>query len=111
MFGLLVGIMVSFGLGYLIEQILKFLFTNDAMFKDYESLIDGAETFCSSLMICYISVSFILQTKDDFRFIIPYVEFQRATKGPRPPSFSITSVIIDAAVSPIWPRPACLKST
>jgi uncharacterized protein YacL len=49
------------------------------------------------LMVTYITVSFILQTKDDFRFIIPYVEFSRATKGPRPLIID-TSVIIDGRI-------------
>jgi len=49
------------------------------------------------LMVTYITVSFILQTKDDFRFIIPYVEFSRATKGPRPLLID-TSVIIDGRI-------------
>ena len=48
-------------------------------------------------MVVYISVSFILQTKDDFRFIIPYVEFSRATRGPRPLIVD-TSVIIDGRI-------------
>ena len=39
-------------------------------------------TICIGITCCYLSVSFILQTKDDFRFIIPYVEFSRQTKGP-----------------------------
>ena len=34
------------------------------------------------IICCYLSISFILQTKDDFRFIIPYVEFSKQTKGP-----------------------------
>ncbi|HUO07860.1 MAG TPA: PIN domain-containing protein [Phycisphaerae bacterium] len=50
------------------------------------------------LMVTYITVSFILQTKDDFRFIIPYVEFSRATKGPRPMLLD-TSVIIDGRIA------------
>lgn len=32
----------------------------------------------------YICISFLLQTKDDFRFVIPYVEFAREIKGGRP---------------------------
>jgi uncharacterized protein YacL len=49
------------------------------------------------LTVTYITVAFILQTKDDFRFIIPYVEFSRATKGPRPLIID-TSVIIDGRI-------------
>ena len=29
------------------------------------------------MVLCYVCVSVLLQTKDDFRFIIPYVEFAR----------------------------------
>ncbi|HEY4330573.1 MAG TPA: PIN domain-containing protein [Phycisphaerae bacterium] len=96
MFGLLVGILVAYGLGYIIEQVLKILFSNVNL-KEYDSLIDGGKLLLS-LMICYVTVSFILQTKDDFRFIIPYVEFQRATKGPRPIILD-TSVIIDGRIA------------
>ena len=38
----------------------------------------------SPLILSYISISFLLQTKDDFRFVIPYVEFSRELKGGRP---------------------------
>ena len=31
--------------------------------------------------VCYICISTLLQTKDDFRFIIPYVEFSKEVKG------------------------------
>ncbi len=36
------------------------------------------------IFMCYICVSTLLQTKDDFRFIIPYVEFAKEVKGARP---------------------------
>ena len=36
------------------------------------------------LAIPYVCTSFLLQTKDDFRFVIPYVEFSRDLKGNRP---------------------------
>jgi uncharacterized protein YacL len=96
MFGLLVGILVSIGLGYLLEQVVNFLLSEKTL-RDNASLLDGGKLLLS-LMVCYIMVSFILQTKDDFRFIIPYVEFQRATKGPRPIILD-TSVIIDGRIA------------
>ena len=37
-----------------------------------------------TIFICYICISTLLQTKDDFRFIIPYVEFSKEVKGARP---------------------------
>src|ERR1700677_1091051 len=53
-----------------------------------------------TVISCYISVSFLLQTKDDFRFIIPYVEFSKQTKGPKPLVLD-TSVIIDRRIAEI----------
>ncbi|NBO91416.1 MAG: PIN/TRAM domain-containing protein [Planctomycetia bacterium] len=51
--------------------------------------------FCS-----YVSISTLLQTKDEFRFIIPYVEFSKQLKGPKPLLLD-TSVIIDGRIADI----------
>jgi uncharacterized protein YacL len=48
----------------------------------------------------FMCVSFVMQTKDDFRFVIPYVEFSRQTKGAHPLLLD-TSVIIDGRVADI----------
>lgn len=52
--------------------------------------------FTGFMMICivYVCVSTLLQTKDDFRFIIPYMEFSKEVKGARPLVLD-TSVVID----------------
>ena len=49
---------------------------------------------------CYICISTLLQTKDEFRFIIPYVEFSKQIKGARPLVLD-TSVIIDGRIADI----------
>jgi len=46
----------------------------------------------------YLVISFVMQTKDDFRFIIPYVEFAKQTRGPRAVLLD-TSVIIDGRIA------------
>lgn len=56
--------------------------------------------FMVGAVTCYITISFVMQTKDDFRFVIPYVEFSRQTKGARP-FLMDTSVIIDGRISDI----------
>jgi uncharacterized protein YacL len=53
-----------------------------------------------TLICCYFSVSSLLQTKDEFRFIIPYVEFSKQIKGGRPLVLD-TSVIIDGRIADI----------
>ena len=52
------------------------------------------------LVCCYVSVSTLYQTKDEFRFIIPYVEFSKQVKGGRPLVLD-TSVIIDGRIADI----------
>jgi uncharacterized protein YacL len=53
-----------------------------------------------TVVCCYISISTLLQTKDEFRFIIPYVEFSKQVKGGRPLVLD-TSVIIDGRIADI----------
>jgi len=50
------------------------------------------------VILTYLSVTVILQTKDNFRFVIPYVEFYRQTRGERPILLD-TSAIIDGRVA------------
>src|SRR5213075_801173 len=52
------------------------------------------------IFMCYICVSTLLQTKDDFRFIIPYVEFSKEVKGARPLVLD-TSVVIDGRIADV----------
>ncbi len=50
------------------------------------------------VIMCYTCVSVLWQTKDDFRFIIPYVEFARESKGLKPYILD-TSVVIDGRIA------------
>lgn len=52
------------------------------------------------IICCYFCVSFVMQTKDDIRFVIPYVEFARDVKGQHPIILD-TSVIIDGRIADI----------
>ena len=53
-----------------------------------------------SVVACYICVSTLIQTKDNFRFIIPFIEFSKQTKGNRPLVLD-TSVIIDGRIADV----------
>ncbi len=52
------------------------------------------------IVCCYFCVSFVMQTKDDIRFVIPYVEFAKQIKGEHPLILD-TSVIIDGRIADI----------
>jgi uncharacterized protein YacL len=53
-----------------------------------------------TIVCCYFWVSILLQTKDEFRFLIPYVEFSKQVRGGRPLVLD-TSVIIDGRIADI----------
>lgn len=102
-FGLLVGIVLAYALSFVTQPLVELLFDLNknsplfnggsgqvAAFTQYVNLVIGAIT-------CYLAVSFVLQTKDDFRFIVPYVEFAKQTKGNRPIILD-TSAIIDGRI-------------
>ena len=77
-FGLLIGVL----LGFLFNLAVSPLF-------DQGLILDGQAYFnlfsmVTLLVLPYLCISFLLQTKDDFRFVIPYVEFSRELKGGRP---------------------------
>lgn len=95
--GLLAGMLVTYALSFVIDLI--GVIATPSMTSHSESFLDllqGAKVFVG-LISCYICISLVLQTKDDFRFIIPYVEFARQVRGTRPILLD-TSVIIDGRI-------------
>jgi uncharacterized protein YacL len=44
-------------------------------------------------VLCYLSTSLLLQTRNDFRFLIPFVEFARDVRGLRPNVLDTTSIV------------------
>ena len=94
-FGLIVGLFLGNLLATAIEPALKMLDVTGAPAEVTQACF-GLLT----IIICYICVSTILQTKDDFRFIIPYMEFSKEVKGARPLVLD-TSVIIDGRIADV----------
>ena len=90
-FGLLMGFFVGHLLLWALEPVLAPYFIPKGL--------DLMRLF-TTVVTCYISVSILIQTKDDFRFIIPYIEFSKQTKGAKPLVLD-TSVIIDGRIADI----------
>jgi uncharacterized protein YacL len=90
-FGLLVGILVSWALAPIVEM-MSSTFSIDVT-DDAISAIKWLLGIC----ICYLTISIVMRTKDDVRFVIPYVEFAKQTKGARPLVVD-TSAIIDGRI-------------
>jgi uncharacterized protein YacL len=93
--GLLVGMLISYGLSYVIFLIVDLFFPGLA--QEQKVKIIKFTTLIVGILCCYLSISFVLQTRDDFRFIVPYVEFAKQVRGARPLVVD-TSVIIDGRI-------------
>ncbi len=52
------------------------------------------------IVLCYVCISLLMQTRNDFRFIIPYVEFAKEVKGLKPFILD-TSVVIDGRIADV----------
>ncbi len=90
-FGLLVGLLISAVLASAVDMI-------DQSYRI--TLIEPASLaikWMLGICICYFTVSIIMRTKDDFRFVVPYVEFAKQTKGARPLVLD-TSAIVDGRI-------------
>ncbi|MCP4708434.1 MAG: PIN domain-containing protein [Planctomycetes bacterium] len=96
-FGLLMGGLIGAGFSLIVNLLYESFATNRSpemiIFKDFMTIL--ITTFC-----CYLSVVFVMQSKDDFRFIVPYVEFSKQAKGSIPFILD-TSVIIDGRIADI----------
>jgi uncharacterized protein YacL len=81
-FGILIGVLLA----YLMIQALTPVVP---VSSEYHTAV----VLLTLLILPYICVSLLLQTKDDFRFVIPYVEFQRDLKSGRPLVVDSSSLI------------------
>lgn len=80
-FGLIVGFLITHMLWVAVSPLME-----------NSPLAPPAQLMLAAIL-CYGCTSLLLQTKDDFRFVIPYVEFARDLKGIRPLVLDTSSII------------------
>jgi len=90
-FGLIVGLFLTYVLRLALLPVFPHEQQQKSPWFNWTQLIMGT-------IFCYTCVSLLLQTKDDFRFVIPYVEFAKEVKGLRPCILD-TSVVIDGRIT------------
>jgi uncharacterized protein YacL len=90
-FGLLLGLL----LGHILSNVLEII-----PYVEFSPPEKGILGLLITVFCCYVSISILLQTKDEFRFVIPYVEFSKQIKGAKPLVLD-TSVIIDGRIADI----------
>ena len=89
-FGMFVGLVLAYVFGIALTPLLA------GLNKDLVTWIN----LSISTIMCYSCISVLLQTKNDFRFIIPYVEFAKEVKGLKPYVLD-TSVVIDGRIADV----------
>ncbi len=82
-FGLIVGLFLAYVVGLALSPLLV---NRDPQVKLWVQAILSA-------LLSYSCISLLLQTRHDFRFIIPYVEFAKQIKGAQPYLLDTSSVI------------------
>jgi uncharacterized protein YacL len=87
-FGLVVGLFLTYVIGLALEGLV--------IREDVARVL----RVVLGMVLCYGCISLLLQTKNDFRFIIPYVEFSKEVKGARPFVLD-TSVVIDGRIADV----------
>ena len=91
-FGLLVGMLISGALAPVVDMIVE-IFRIELIPESVAAI-----KWMLGICICFLTISIVMRTKDDVRFVIPYVEFAKQTKGARPLVLD-TSAIIDGRIA------------
>jgi uncharacterized protein YacL len=102
-FGMLIGLIMTYSLGLALAPTVQSLPIKEPDIKkpmEMHNLIQNQVQLVLGVVVCYVCVSLLMQTRNDFRFIIPYVEFAKEVKGLKP-CIMDTSVIIDGRIADV----------
>ncbi len=98
-FGVFAGVMLAVAAGVIIDYLRAAFFADHQNPEKFDSLFATIK-LSIGVGLSYLGASTILQTQDDFRLVIPYVEFAKQIRGPRPLILD-TSSLIDGRVQGI----------
>lgn len=104
-FGLVGGLLVGWLVSLALDQLIQAAFT-DLAADPTEAAAKAVVAYKVSAVLralvmlvgAFVMVSLLVQTRDDFRVLIPFVEFTKQVKGGRPMVLD-TSVIIDGRIA------------
>ncbi len=91
--GLCLGLVAAVAFGALIDTVARAWDISAGPAQLYLSLTK----IIIGIVLCYLSVSIVLTTKDDFRLVIPYVEFNKQPSGLAPILLD-SSTLIDGRI-------------
>ncbi|MEM7230902.1 MAG: TRAM domain-containing protein [Planctomycetota bacterium] len=92
-FGLFIGLILSAVFQHVVRMIIQAVAPPDLPVATAEALASYSNLLTTSIF-CYFGVTLLLSTKENFKFVIPYVEFRKEVKSQLPLILD-TSVFID----------------
>ncbi len=96
-FGLIIGLIVSMFFRFVVDFVAEAVVPLAVQDKrQYELLIAYLQVVATAIF-CYFGVTILLHTKDDFKFIIPYVEFRKEPRSQTPLVLD-TSCFVDGRI-------------
>jgi uncharacterized protein YacL len=91
-FGLVMGLAMSLVFQFVVEFIVSAV-TSSVWRVEHGEMLLAFLKLVTTTIFCYFGVTTLLRTKEDFKFIIPYVEFQRELRGETPLVLDTSSFI------------------
>lgn len=100
LFGAFAGLILTILLGLLIDFFVQVFYLEPGMPDEQKAFVDRVVLLVKVILglgLSYLGASTILQTQDDFRLVIPYVEFAKQIRGTKPFILD-TSALIDGRI-------------
>jgi uncharacterized protein YacL len=95
--GVCFGLIGAFAIGSLLDVVTA-AWSEEGVRGGRLEVYIGLAKVIVGIVLSYLAVSVVLTTKDDFRLVIPYVEFAKQVRGVRPLLLD-TSVLIDGRIN------------
>jgi uncharacterized protein YacL len=97
--GILAGMLATVALGVIMDLLIHIAVEDQDALNRLKPFI-GTLKVLLGITLCYLGITTVLQTQDDFRLVIPYVEFSKQIRGPKPLVLD-TSTLIDARIADV----------
>lgn len=101
--GTMIGLVGAAAIGFVLDLVVSVWGTDRSgrpLISEETRAYLGLAKVSIGLVLIYLSISVVLTTRDDFRLVIPYVEFAKRTRGARPLLLD-TSALVDGRIDEI----------
>lgn len=97
--GVLVGMLATVAIGFVIDLMVQGWGESEKVVEKLKPIVTSIKILVG-LTCTYLGVTTVLQTQDDFRLVLPYVEFAKQLRGTRPMLLD-TSALIDGRIADV----------